>query len=502
MQCLQQRSGSSPALHAPSQRSVSSCNRRFQRRAFRAHATAGAAAAPTDAALRVSPQQLSILQQHLGSQKSSQVDKVAVDSNLDTGSAILVAAKDVGAGEALLALPDSQWLTPQAASKSAIGPYVQDLEPWVQVALLLIHERFVSSSPAWAPYVSSLPATPTSPLFWSEENLGMLQGTQLMENLQAYRAFFQAKYEELLGTEGLLSNQAPSAFPPQAFTYDNFEWAVATVRARAHPPLEGGSLALVPLADAVSHRRRPNAEWKLKPAGLFGRAKQLVVEATKPVRKGEEVSIDYAPSKLDNSVLLDYGVLDTTAPQPGYALKLSLPAGDRNLDDKLDIVELRGMGPTQTHVLTPGGAPSEAMMGFLRLIQLQGQDAFLLEPIFRQEVWDFMCEPVSEDNERAVCESMAEGARETLQGYSTSIDQDLALLRSGELQSGSPEQAAVMVRLGEQEALDDTLQWFENRMQTELKKLVYYQERRLRALGLVDDEGRTTYDSFFEDGIA
>eukprot|EP00967_Tisochrysis_lutea_P131435 scaffold228486_cov19-Tisochrysis_lutea.AAC.1 len=43
------------------------------------------------------------------------------------------------------------------------------------------------------------------------------------------------------------------------------------------------------------------------------------------------------------------------------------------------------------------------------------------------------------------------------------------------------------VRLGEQEALDDTLQWFENRMQTELKKLVYYQERRLRNLGLVDD---------------
>eukprot|EP00983_Pelagomonas_calceolata_P022510 708995-Pelagomonas_calceolata.AAC.1 len=65
------------------------------------------------------------------------------------------------------------------------------------------------------------------------------------------RAFFQAKYEELLGTDGLLSNQAPSAFPPQAFTYDNFLWAVATVRARAHPPLEGGAIALVPLADAV-----------------------------------------------------------------------------------------------------------------------------------------------------------------------------------------------------------------------------------------------------------
>eukprot|EP00983_Pelagomonas_calceolata_P022511 708995-Pelagomonas_calceolata.AAC.2 len=181
-QCLQ-RNGSGPALHA-STRSVSISTRRFQRRALRVHATA---AAPSDAPPSVSPQQLNSLQQHLGSQKGSQVDKVVVDSSLDTGSAILVAAKDVGAGEALLVLPDSQWLTPQAVSKSAIGPHVQDLEPWVQLALLLIHERFVSSSPAWAPYVRSLPATPTSPLFWSEEHLGMLQGTQLMENLQAYR---------------------------------------------------------------------------------------------------------------------------------------------------------------------------------------------------------------------------------------------------------------------------------------------------------------------------
>lgn len=46
------------------------------------------------------------------------------------------------------------------------------------------------------------------------------------------------------------------------------------------------------------------------------------------------------------------------------------------------------------------------------------------------------------------------------------------------------------VRLGEQEALDDALQWFESRQGTELKRLAYYQERRLRKLGLVDDQGR------------
>jgi hypothetical protein len=44
-----------------------------------------------------------------------------------------------------------------------------------------------------------------------------------------------------------------------------------------------------------------------------------------------------------------------------------------------------------------------------------GQDAFLLEPLFRADAWGFMCAPVSEANERAVYLSMAEGCRGALQ---------------------------------------------------------------------------------------
>lgn len=50
-------------------------------------------------------------------------------------------------------------------------------------------------------------------------------------------------------------------------------------------------------------------------------------------------------------------------------------------------------GPMSYHDLTQMHAPA-------------GMDAFLLESIFRPDVWDFMCEPVSEDNERAVCDTM------------------------------------------------------------------------------------------------
>lgn len=39
----------------------------------------------------------------------------------------------------------------------------------------------------------------------------------------------------------------------------------------------------------------------------------LSVESSKALRKGEGLSMDYGPDRLDNSLLLDYGVLDTAA---------------------------------------------------------------------------------------------------------------------------------------------------------------------------------------------
>ncbi len=153
--------------------------------------------------------------------------------------------------------------------------------------------------------------------------------------------FFQTKYNELFGPQGVL----PAAqFPRDVYTYARFEAAVATVRSRSHAPLEGDALSLVPLADAVScgrcdsgergtnahvkhncscsgrpshhlasigglrrgrafacggvgdigslqvsHSRQGNTAWKVKQAGSllpFGKAGQvLVLEATRPIRK-------------------------------------------------------------------------------------------------------------------------------------------------------------------------------------------------------------------------
>lgn len=59
--------------------------------------------------------------------------------------------------------------------------------------------------------------------------------------------------------------------------------------------------------------------------------------------------------------------------QGGYALTLTLPESDRYFDDKLDILERNGLGSSATFNIVRGEDPPVEMMGFLRLMQLQGE---------------------------------------------------------------------------------------------------------------------------------
>ncbi|GLI66288.1 hypothetical protein VaNZ11_010049 [Volvox africanus] len=435
--------------------------------------------------------------------KGAKLERASLSTDLLTDRPLLIASADAQQGDLLLSVPDSVWLSVEAVKKTTVGKLAaaEGLEPWVQIALQLLADRFGNSSSKseLSAYAASIPENLDIPLLWSDDELRVLQGTQVLQTLGGYLTFFQATFQQL---QSSLFAANPAAFPPSTFTLPNFLWAVAAVRSRSHAPLDGAKIALAPLTELVSHRRSANSKLAVRPTGLFGRGQVLVLEATRPIRKGEPLSMDYGPGKLDGPVLLDYGVVDATSPKPGYSLTLTMPSSDRFIDDKLDILESNGLRQSMTYNLTPDEQPTTEMLAFLRLMQLKGMDAFLLESIFRNDVWGFMQEPISEANEEALCTTLLEGARAVLTGYTTSIDEDLAALRGGSYPKGSRREAALLVRLGEKEALDAVARFFEARRETQLKRLVYYQERRLRRLGLVDDEGRTTYDSFFKDGIA
>ena len=102
------------------------------------------------------------------------------------GKLCLVATRPTSRGQTLAAIPQKAWLTQKTVSDSPIGVFVEDLDGWLQICLYLLYEQSKQQS-VWGPYLASLPREVDLPLFWSEQELQELQGTQLLTSVEGYR---------------------------------------------------------------------------------------------------------------------------------------------------------------------------------------------------------------------------------------------------------------------------------------------------------------------------
>lgn len=233
--------------------------------------------------------------------------------------------------------------------------------------------------------------------------------------------------------------------------------------------------------------------WEKKSSGFFPRREYLTLRAPVVVKKGEQVVIQYGKKKSNGQLALDYGFVEcsprNTAVRDSFMLTLEISESDRFFGDKIDIAELNGLSSSVYFDLVYDQELPDNMLPFLRLVALGGADAFLLEALFRNSVWELLQLPVSRENEEAVCKAVLDGCRFALAAYPTTMDEDLNLLNGGQLSSRM--EMAVAIRLGEKRVLQELQLSFETRM-AELDKLEYYAARRLRGLGLLDDKGDIT----------
>ena len=154
------------------------------------------------------------------------------------------------------------------------------------------------------PYCSSLPprCSTLSPLFWTEEEAALLEGSQCLDLVTSYREFLEAKLEEL--EEGLFRSNR-SLFPSEVFTPEAFLRAFGCLRARAHPPLDQGEgIALVPMADLVQHSGASSSSWEVREdRGLFGAAssgdRKVSLTADRPYVPGEPIEMNFLLGRED-----------------------------------------------------------------------------------------------------------------------------------------------------------------------------------------------------------
>jgi hypothetical protein len=112
------------------------------------------------------------------------------------------------------------------------------------------------------------------------------------------------------------------------------------------------------------------------------------------------------------------------------------------------------------------------LFDLIRLVCVKGSDAFLLESVFRNEVWGFMQLPVSKENEQLVLDTLVGYCEGALDGYETSDAEDAKAQSNGALPLRA--RMAAAAKLGEKKALRQSLQVFLDDLDT-IDDKEYYQ---------------------------
>lgn len=141
------------------------------------------------------------------------------------------------------------------------------------------------------------------------------------------------------------------------------------------------------------------------------------------LRNYEQVLIQYDLNKSNAELALDYGFVESNSERNSYALTLEISESDQFFGDKLDIAESNGLGETAYFDIVLGQPLPPTMLPYLRLVALGGTDAFLLESIFRNTIWDHLQLPVSRANEELICRVVRDACRSALSGYHTTIEE-------------------------------------------------------------------------------
>ncbi|TPX71847.1 hypothetical protein SpCBS45565_g00840 [Spizellomyces sp. 'palustris'] len=111
------------------------------------------------------------------------------------------------------------------------------------LAFALMYELSLGARSPWGGYLQSLPPRENLPMFWSDQDLEELNGTDLGDDIVADKALLLDDYETMILP---IINEHPEAFPDKSLlTFEHFLNATSLVTSRAFQ---------VPLADIFNHK--------------------------------------------------------------------------------------------------------------------------------------------------------------------------------------------------------------------------------------------------------
>ncbi|KAG2182609.1 hypothetical protein INT44_005588 [Umbelopsis vinacea] len=209
-------------------------------------------------------------------------------------------------------------------------PQLKDLSSRAVMSLFLSNEWQKGAESFWMPYLSAIPNRIMTSMMFDEQDLQILQGTNLQLGTISRRNFLYSEYEKIV--EILPESER------KGFTWEVCLWGYTAISSRAFPYrlIDGKAEGemMVPLADSFNHDPNVKVTWSGKGTPESGALDLITRE---PLKSGNQLFTTYGP-KSNEELLLGYGFCIKDNPYDYVVLKPNF-SQDPDADIKQQILQ-------------------------------------------------------------------------------------------------------------------------------------------------------------------
>ena len=371
----------------------------------------------------------------------------------------LLSRESLSEGELMMTIPLDLCLT-RASAQEIFGQEIipDNMDEYIAISLLLMTEKLKGKSSRWKPYFDVLPdAAEVYPSYiWAEEELELLRGSPVYAASKSLRSKLEREYEEV---KTRILDRYPSKFPnAEKYTKELFLWTFVMLFSRAarlSSKIAGEELALVPYADLMNHNPYSRTYIDAQRSGmpLISRTEEVAVYADRPYKQFEQVFISYG-EKGNADLLLLYGFALERNPFNSVEISVGLSKDDPMFEQKKSYLDRSGRGLASVRFPLQGNRYPSELVDFLRLLLVEPEDLGM-QPL---QTTDFN-EPISPSLERRVLQTLGSICESYLEQYSTTVEQDEALVMDKSMFATLSRQArmAIKLRASEKRILQATI---------------------------------------------
>ncbi|XP_050540715.1 actin-histidine N-methyltransferase-like isoform X2 [Daktulosphaira vitifoliae] len=293
---------------------------------------------------------------------------------LNEGVYGMKAKQGLKTGDSIVIVPKSLMITEENITSSPLRKlHAQDMMlrnmPNVALAIFILVELLRNDKKSfWYPYLSTLPESYSTPVYFDVPDLEALKGSPTFEsalklnrNIARQYAYFKKLFQ--------LSNDPASIILKESFTYEYYRWAVSTLMSRQNtiPSSDNSSEtvnALIPLWDMFNHHSGNLSTDFVKTDNV------CVCYADRDYSADEQVCIFYGV-RTNADFLVHNGFVYTDNEHDALKIRLGVSKSDPLYGLRLQLLQTLSLPALAEFPLTNGSCPVDGkLLAFVRIFNM------------------------------------------------------------------------------------------------------------------------------------